>query len=401
MLPTRTGRCPEITMPKKKRKKSKQKNRRRQRRNSSAGTEMQPSGYEGPGFDYGVLPRIMVIGDLDFLTLWKKAACVAMCYTIVPQVGVRSNVPVAAMGFNNYQAAKKLFERFKSWMKPPCDETALTTAFISAPEDGDYFLLVGTNPQQLVRRVLGEGAENDYFPLTVGRFLVKKFQLSAHFETFRRLVTGKEILICPTRAPREIQGPDMSSVTLAIDPEDMGLQDGFFKRDVSFLDKALLAPDTIEYRVTEIPSTDKPTFDSESSPPPPTPEEVTHLRKRQMKRFFPVTIARLPYNQSFKIARENLLSKYAEWQIIQAACNLYARGNWPQLGTGEKVNMQAIYENMRNHVQSSMEAAPLSFAYEVRQIEDQIASDIAYLHSYVCTGLSRDAQADLRSRGYL
>ena len=193
----------------------------------------------------------------------------------------------------------------------------------------------------------------------------------------------------------------MRSVILATDPQDMGLREGFFKKDVRFLDKAHLATDTIEYRVTELSSLDKSTFDSKSSPPIPTPEEVAQLRRKQMKRFFPVTIARLPYNQSFERARESLQSKYAKWHIIQAACNLYARGNWPDLGMGEKVNMQGIYENLRSHAQNSTEDAPLSFPYEVQQMEDQILSDIAYLHSYVCTDLNGDAQSDLRSRGYL
>jgi hypothetical protein len=375
--------------------------RHAQKNRSREDAKMHLPAHERYGFDYGVLPRIVLVGDLDFPRLWNRAACVAMCYTVIPQIGVRSDVPVAGMGFKDYEAAKKLFERFKSWMNPPCDETALSIAFISDPKDGDYFLHMGANPQQVVRRMLGNGAENDYFPVNISCFLVKKFRLSAYFQTFRRLATGKEILVCPVQAPSEIQGPDMTSVTLAIDPEDMGLQEGFFKRDVRFLDKALLATDTIEYRMTEISSTDKSTFDSKSSAPLPTPEEVAHLRRRQMKRFFPVTIARLPYNQSFKQARESLQSKYAEWQIIQAACNLYARGNWPELGMGEKVNMQGIYEKLRNHAQSSTEDAPLSFAYEVQQMEDQIVSDIAYLHSYVCTALSGDAQSELRNRGYL
>ena len=362
-------------------------------------TQVHSSSYEGPGFDYGVLPRIMLVGDLDFLNIWNQAGCVAMCHTVMPVIGVRSNVPVAEIGFTDYANAKKLFDRFKSWMKPPCDAAALSVAFITDHTRNVYFLYMGADPGQLVRRMLGDGAEDDYIPVGVVCSIAKRFPLSAYFERFRAFADGKEILICPIQAPRNIGQLAGKSGMLEIGDEEVGLQEGFFKSDIRFLDKELLARDAIEYCITEPP--DKHAFEPKIAPPIPAPPEVTERRTRQLARFFPVTTARLPHNQSFLQASRSLQDRYAPWQIIQAACNLQVRSNWPELGMGNKANMHGIYEKLRHHAQSAAEDVALTYAYDVRRLEDQIGADMEYLHYYIYGGSTRNAEAELRSRGYL
>lgn len=76
------------------------------------------------GLDYGIRPHIMSVANIDFSNLWNKAKCIAMAYTVIPQQGLRVNLPMAGMVFENFDFAEELFKLMKSWMSPPCDESA-------------------------------------------------------------------------------------------------------------------------------------------------------------------------------------------------------------------------------------------------------------------------------------
>ncbi|UCG58679.1 MAG: hypothetical protein JSU70_04030 [Phycisphaerales bacterium] len=324
-----------------------------------------------------------------------------MCYTVMPQIGVRNDVPVAAMAFTKFESAERLFDLVKSWMKPPCDESALDISFVSDCDKSTYSVRMGPNPQQLLRRTFGEGADADYSPLTVAGFVLQTFPLSEYFQHFRQIAAGKEILVCPVRARNNMGKVDNRSFAVPMAVSQINHRAGFFKRDIRFLDKASLKSGTLDYLASEISVDGGPASGKRPEPPIPTPQEVLRQRTRQLRRFFPVTVARLPYNESFASATEGLRNRYAEWQIVQAACNLYARANWPEFGRSQNVDMLAIYQELRHHAQKATECAPLTYPYKAEELEHQIGLDIEYLHSYVCGGMGEDPESELRSKGYL
>jgi hypothetical protein len=101
------------------------------------------------------------------------------------------------------------------------------------------------------------------------------------------------------------------------------------------------------------------------------------------------------------LASKVLQGKYAKWQINQAACNLYARGNWPELGHGKNVDMMGIYNKLRQSMQDAYEETPLHFKCEEKELEIQIRCDVKYLHSSVCPGSTENTASELRTKGYL
>jgi len=120
-----------------------------------------------------------------------------------------------------------------------------------------------------------------------------------------------------------------------------------------------------------------------------------------LRRFFPVTLARLRHNDSFLAAKSVLSANYKEWQIQQAACNLFARANWPQDGRGKDANMIRIYEKLSNRTQDATEDASLTFQFQLSELEEQIQADMRYLHSCVCPDSQLDTREDLEARGYI
>jgi hypothetical protein len=132
----------------------------------------------------------------------------------------------------------------------------------------------------------------------------------------------------------------------------------------------------------------------------PSPGEVSIRRGNQLRRFFPVLLTRLKHNKSFLKAKDQLL-KYSEWQIIQAACNLYAKNNWPEHGKGKNVNMTGIYQALRSSAQDANEDAMITFVFDVGSIEKQILHDMKYLHDNVCPNSKNNMIRELSNKGYI
>ncbi len=353
------------------------------------------------GFDYGVLPRVGCVFDPEFLQLWNQARPIAMMYTFIPQIGVRTNVPLVGIAFEEYEVGKKLFELFKSWMKPPCDESAVDVYLIADESVKEYHLHVGINQEQLLLRTFGPGAERDYINVSVVAGIRKTFPLSRFFRAFRQMAEGREILVCPMRVSPKLEAANGSSMALEADATKIEYHAGFVKSDVQFLNKETMKRDTLAYFLSELEDGKEVSQKTVPELPIPSPKEVAALRERQLKRFFPVSIARLPHNESFTRTRETLLEEYAEWQIIQGACNLLAKRNWPECGCGEKVDMIRVYQELRNSCQSAIEDVTLTLEFDSWEIEEQIKEDIKYLCSSVLQTCKGESIEDLKTKGYI
>lgn len=273
--------------------------------------------------------------------------------------------------------------------------------FIEDMKQNDYYLVIGTNMQQLLLRTFGEDSEKDYLTLGIVIHICKRFPLSDYFKTFKKIAQNKEVFVCPLKDDSHLKHLDGTSITVPVYDDQIGFSVGFVKSDIRFLKKESIAPKSQEHFLVDIIDKKKPNKKRPSGPSIPTYEDVKIQRTRQIKRFFPVTTARLPYNHSFNSAKEKLISKYAEWQIVQGACNIFARANWPEYGYGEKTDMIQIYQKLRTSTQDATEEAILSFEFAPETIEEQIKFDMEYLHSSVCPNSKVDPQTELKSKGYL
>lgn len=396
----------KIIVSKKKRHRSKDKKAKFRKRHRKRRTERKLNNSRGVqpkslGFDYGIRPHIMSVANLEFPNLWNKAKCIAMAYTVIPQLGLRVNLPMAGMVFENFDFAEELFRLIKSWMEPPCDESAVDIYFIEDIKQNDYYMVIGTNMQQLLLRTFGEDTEKDYLTLGIVAQICKKFPLSDYFKNFRKLVQNNYAFVCPIKGESYKNALDGTSIPMQVSDNQIGFSDGFVKSDIRFLEKESIAPESQEHFLVDIIDKKEPKREKASVPTITTTEDVKVQRTKQMKRFFPVTIARLSYNHSFNSAKEKLISKYAEWQIVQAACNIFARANWPEYGHGKKADMIQIYQKLRTSTQDATENATLTFEFTLKELEKQIRADMQYLNSYVHPDSKSEPKKELKTKGYI
>jgi hypothetical protein len=66
------------------------------------------------GYDYGTKPRVMVMGDLEFLTLLGDSFLALAC-AVEPQFGALLNAPMLVLVFENESGGRVCFARFKGW----------------------------------------------------------------------------------------------------------------------------------------------------------------------------------------------------------------------------------------------------------------------------------------------
>lgn len=348
------------------------------------------------GFDYGVKPRIMSIFNLEFVTLWNEAKCGGIGYTVIDQYKIYSDLPLMTLGCENKQAMEKLFKLIKSWMEPPGDQSAVDVFFIEDEKQVRYFFCMTVNVEQLILRTFGRGAEEDYDVLATSGGIAKEFAISENYRTFKKLAQNQTVFVTlhKLNLSKVEDERRVASFSTYITPN---FQSGFTKNDIRFCDKSSLRPNTLEYALVN--KSEK--LDEQSALPAYVAKNVHKLRRRQLRRFFPVTLARLSYNESFMAAKSALLAKYKEWQLLQAACNLFARANWPDDGYGKNADMIRIYQKLRTSTQDATEDATLTFKFETSGIEKQIQLDMEYLHSCVCPNSREDPKKELESKGYI
>ena len=352
----------------------------------------------GPGLDYGIRPRIMSMFNPQFVDLWYKAKCIAIGYTVVPQYGIYTDIPTISLGCENSTAMTKLFKLVKSWMQPPCDQSAIDICFVEDDRKGKYYLCISINAEQLIVRCFGLDAQNDYEVLVTTSGIAKDFKISEHYKRFKTLAHNTPILVSFGIMDKSCtQGTKTyDNMIILMSPQ---LDLAFVKDDIEFLTRTSLLPETWPYYLVN-----KPGKSRRELPPDftrHTPKQVSEQRRKQLRRFFPVILARLSWNESFKDACVALKSNFCEWQIVQAACNIFARANWPEYGHGENADMIQIYQKLRNSTQDATEEAILSFEFAPEMLEEQIRFDMEYLHSSVCPNSKVDPQTELKSKGYL
>lgn len=355
------------------------------------------------GFDYGVLPRVTAFANTDFLTFWKRAECQAIVYGIEERRsnGILTTGPAAGLVFVNASPMRNLFTLMRSWMTPPSSEAAVDVFFVIDKATTQYFVCMSVNTTELALRIYGPGADKDYVVLAVAGTIVKPFPLSEAFESFRTIAEGRELFLYPIVLPGGAVKEKMLPDELwrhATPHRDLG----FVKTGVAFSLRSQIATGSKEAILEHILENKPPgPVGSFLDRPLPSPEAVAHRRQAQLRRFFPVAIARLKQNDSFRIVSSRFCQRFADWQILQAACSLLAKAA-SRTADGECVtDMVTIYDSLRHVSQSSLDTSISDHVFDEDGIVRQVTLDMQYLQTYLFPESQCSPEDILREKGYI
>ncbi|WP_048120339.1 hypothetical protein [Methanosarcina vacuolata] len=328
------------------------------------------------GYDYGIKPRLMIIGDMEFPRLLRDGF-IALGYGYVPQFGNLSNAPLLIMMFNDENLAEECFSRFNSWCYESKDGDAIAISFIEF-ETGDYGVCVYPDLQQIINRSIPKIYASDIEPIVVATGFFKKFSnISGSYTHFKSVVEALNFVLAPGTL-------NYGSI----------LDLGIIKKRVNFYKENEISEQTMESLLLQ--SCKSNDLEKPFQTPLEAKTDLIEIYKRretQLSRFFPVSLEYLRFNFKFLQMKNQLNEKgYYDWQIYQATCNIILKYRVPELfdkdtnlsnkQQKDKVQIEVLKYLCYNFEDISLSYPSLDFLL-ISEICEQIKADSFELICYL------------------
>jgi hypothetical protein len=317
------------------------------------------------GFDYGVKPQFLVIGDIEYTNLIHEAKPVAMGYGKLPYFGLYHEPPFACIVFENEDKGRECFQHFKKWAEGSKDGDAVSLSFIETTKGGyrvcvypEYTLLVDRCvPKYLQPEVSQSIVASISFPLTVDK-------ISPHYLFFKAEAKDKPFIFCGASRTGKLF-----------------LESAIVKQKVNFFNESEIpehAPESAYSRLNS--AENKESIRDKKELPKEAPEVVYKRRLDKLKTFLPITYEKLNYSIKFQSSKAVLLSEgFAAWQILQAACNIVVSmricGKPHFDGLEEKVAAAEILEFLLNDFETPDDDFYQESFFSEKSLREQIVAD--------------------------
>lgn len=324
------------------------------------------------GFDYGLKPQFLAIGDIEYPNLIHEAKPVAMGYGKLLSFGLLHEPPFACIVFENEDKGRECFQHFKRWAEGSKDGDAVSLSFIETTKGGyavcvypEYGLLVDRCiPKYLQAEVSQLIMASISFPLTVDK-------ISPHYLFFKAEAEDKPFIFCGASRTGQLF-----------------LESAIVKRKIHFFNESEIpehAPESAYSRLNS--AENKENIIEKKASPKETPEVVYQRKWKRLKNFLPITIEKLNYSVKFQSSKAVLLSEgFAAWQILQAACNIVVSMrmcNKPLFeGLEEKSAAADILEFLLNGFETPNDDFPQDIFSDEALREQIVADSNELLRSY-------------------
>jgi hypothetical protein len=271
------------------------------------------------GYDYGIRPMAIVVGDTEFLRFLGSREFVALAYDQITEFGLLINPPRLTLVFSNTEVARECFRHFNEWSGDSSDGDAVRISFIEF-NDGGYGICISQEVNRLIGRMIPDIIREEVELRIMNSGRMKTFpRQSEAYKWFKSVTEKSPFVLAPA-----VTGEDPIRELAIRKREIYYFQEGDIPEHS--LESSLLRGRDIkeaEERIRDIP--DEVRFGRDG---------IHNRRRRQLSRFFPVTIERLSLNKDFLQTKSQLSSEgYQEWQVVQAACNIALRHSAPGLFT--------------------------------------------------------------------
>jgi len=336
---------------------------------------MNENNFSNIGYDYGVKPFFMIVGDIEFSDLFKKADCKGMLY-IFGKEDTGEMIPVQmAFLFQNEEPAEKFLDILLGWVAKSNNEGDAVSIDFIENDKGGYTLAISPEINRFHDRMIPKHIKNKVTPI---------FMIQTHFKEIDTL--GQNYL--------NFKANYKKSKKIAIGyligtPTKIGKQSKkyFTKTEFNFYKQNEIPSSSvaISYNATQ----ELKSFDPKTLPKPPKEsiEEITIRRISEMKSLLPLTYNKLN-NLWLGEVRKELNSKYDIEIIKQAICNLTIFERLKQISElspdfTELGYPTRILEYLLSTYESFDSYYPTDDFYSKEKIIKQIQNDKKELESYL------------------
>jgi hypothetical protein len=319
---------------------------------------------------------------------------VALGYTRLPSFGLLVDAPVLAMIFDVEESARECFTHFTGWAKGSESGDAVGIGFVEF-ENNDYGMCIYQDYEMLLGRTIPERVRPEVDPIFMVFNYMKMFPgQSRGYAWFKSAVRDSPFVLVPAASG----GAPMMDLAVT-------------KRSVNFYKEHEVPEHSPEGAILRPRASGGETELNLPIPESvkPQPDQVATRRRRQLRRFFPVTLERMQWSSAFEAVRKSLLMEgFREWQVNQALCNISLRRRFPdEFGKGDSnVNVVDVLGRLVNTYEALGTSQVTSDEPEPSRLRAQIRADSAYLLKSVsapeeCDLDGLDVQAELSKRGFM
>lgn len=265
--------------------------------------------FSNIGYDYGIKPFFMLLGDMEFSELFTKAGCIGVLY-IFGKSSQGEMYPVQlAFLFQNEDPAEKFMDIILGWVtKSNNDGDAVAIDFIENNKGG-YTLSISPEINRFIERMLPKHLRDKVNPIIM---------LQSHFKEID--VLGQNYL----NFKENYKKTEKIGVGYVIGtPTKIAKQSKryFMKKEFNFFKENEIPSNSItsSYKATQEISTFNPK--DIQKPPKDSIKEIADRRIVEMRELLPLTYTKLS-DQWLGEVQKRLSSKYDPEIIKQAICNL-------------------------------------------------------------------------------
>lgn len=261
------------------------------------------------GFDYGLKPHLMLVGDPEFSNLFKAAKCIGLSYEF--SKGEKDLIKPESLSFmfENEKPAEDFFNILLNWIdKSNGDGNAVALDFIETNEGG-YALGISPDMKIFIDRMIPKSHKEKVSPVAILCTQFKEIPtISKNYLAFKN----------------NIKNIDQFSIGYVIVEKEKIIKKGekhFIKTEFSFFEENNIPDDHMLISYSAV----KKQSDFVKKPRPRLTElplkDFGERRLLEMKSYLPLTLNRLQ-NKWLEVTIEKLEKKHEKDQIIQAICNL-------------------------------------------------------------------------------
>lgn len=337
---------------------------------------MNKNNFTNIGFDYGVKPFLMLVGDIEFSDLFTKADCRGVLYAFRQGDSKTEMIPVQiAFMFQNEEPAEKFMDNLLGWISKSNDEgDAVSMEFIENNEGG-YTIAISPEIYRFHNRMIPKNLKNRVTPI---------FMVQTHFKEIDTL--GQNYLNFKANYSKA----DGIAVGYVIGNANKIIKQSkkyFIKKDFHFCKQDDISNNSTAMTYQAVKG--KSSFDPSKLPKPPKEsiEKITERRVSEMKSLLPLTYNKLS-NLWLGDIQKKLNETYDMEIIKQAICNLTIFERLKQM---DNLSPDFTKEGYPNRIQEYLLETYESFDsyypsddfYTEERIVNQVKNDQKELENYL------------------
>ena len=337
---------------------------------------MAPLDFSNTGFDFGLKPKVILIGDMQFANYFQEAKCIGLSYAFDRDPMLVGALPINLFFmFENEQPAVKFFESLLRWIENSDNDPEAVEMTFFEEKDGGYTLAISQEVERFMKRMIPAHLTDRVTPVMMLQTQYKKID-----------VLGRNYTLFKNKF-RESSSIGVGYAIVKRDGSGNYSKRSFPKKEFHFYPGSAVNFNVASKTYEVMTRPDR--YEKAKRIPKDTLEEIRQRRHKELKSLMPLTNHRLN-NQWLRDVKDHFENKYQTDVVCQAICNLllFERikrdATWAEkLAQPHERHGHLLLEFLLTTHESFDSYFPADDFFDVQKVDSQMKLDRKELEDYL------------------